>query len=507
MMHQCLILAILDGFGISESAEGNAIAAASTPNLDEIFTSYPTARLKASGEAVGLPEGQMGNSEVGHLNLGAGRIVYQDLLRINNAIEDGSFYQNSVLLSAIRHAKEHNSALHLMGLVSDGGVHSHNTHLYALLKLAQEQGLSKVYIHAFLDGRDAGPRTADRYLRELEEYTRSSGGRVATISGRYYAMDRDHRWERIKKAYDAIVLGRGRRAGSVQDAIQQAYAAGETDEFVVPTVITDDTAGEEPVAVVSPDDAVIFFNFRADRARELTKAFIEEDFNAFEREYVSVFFVSMTEYDKTFQIPVAFPPEMLINTLAEVLSREGLRQLHIAETEKYAHVTFFFNGGREEPYPGEERILVPSPRVSTYDLKPEMSAVEVTDKVVEAVVLQRYDVIILNYANCDMVGHTGDFQAAVKAVEAVDGCIGRLLKAVRDTGSIMVFTSDHGNAEQMRDSSRLHTAHTSNQVPVCLVGEEGCGLRDGILADVAPTILELLGLEIPGEMTAHSLLL
>jgi 2,3-bisphosphoglycerate-independent phosphoglycerate mutase len=503
-MKRTLILAILDGFGISDNKEGNAIAAAHTPNLDYIFSEYPTAVLQAAGEAVGLPEGQMGNSEVGHLNLGAGRIVYQDLTRISKAIRDGSFNSNPALLSAIHHAKQQGSALHLMGLVSDGGVHSHNTHLYALLELAQEQGLRRVYVHAFLDGRDVGPKTADKYLRELEEQTHRSVGKIATISGRYYAMDRDNRWERVKKAYDAMVKGVGRYASSVAEAIQLAYEAGETDEFVTPTVITENS---RPLATIESDDSIIFFNFRADRARQITRAFIESDFTSFKREPMSVFFVSMTEYDRNFQIPVAFPPETIDNTLAEVLSKHGLTQLHIAETEKYAHVTFFFNGGREEPYPGEHRILVPSPKVATYDLMPEMSAVEVTEQVIEAVNSESFDVIVLNYANCDMVGHTGNFHAAVKAVETVDSCVGRLLEVVENRGDVMVITADHGNAEQMRDSSKPHTAHTGNLVPISLISEErGCALKEGILADVAPTILELLGIDKPVEMTGASLI-
>ncbi|CAD6491560.1 MAG: 2,3-bisphosphoglycerate-independent phosphoglycerate mutase [Candidatus Argoarchaeum ethanivorans] len=499
-----ILLTIIDGFGISKHVEGNAIQAASTPTLDAAFSHYPTTTLKAAEEAVGLPKGQMGNSEVGHLNLGAGRIVYQDLTRINKAIKDGSFYQNKIIISALNNAKQHGTSLHIIGLVSDGGVHSHNTHLYALLDLAQEYGLTEVYIHAFLDGRDVGPETAYKYLEELEEYTHRSVGKIATISGRYYAMDRDNRWERIKKAYDAMARGIGRYAKNSSEAIRHAYDTGETDEFVTPTIIT---TNSKPVAIVSDNDSILFFNFRADRARQITVAFIKKDFTYFEREYKPVFFVGMTEYDESFRIPTAFPKQDIENTLAKVVSEHNLTQLRIAETEKYAHVTFFFNGGKEMPVQGEDRILVPSPKVSTYDKKPEMSAYEITEKVVEAIKSQRYDVIILNYANCDMVGHTGDFQAAVKAVETVDLCIARLMDAINMTSSTMIITADHGNAEQMIESSgKPHTAHTCNPVPLTLVSGKKYRLHTGILADVAPTILDLLNIEKPDEMTGKSLL-
>ena len=499
-----LLLTIIDGFGISKRAEGNAIQAANTPTLDAIFSHYPTTTLKAAEEAVGLPGGQMGNSEVGHLNLGAGRVVYQDLTRINKAIKDGSFYQNKTIISALNNAKQHGTSLHIMGLVSDGGVHSHNKHLYALLDLAQQYGLTEVYIHAFLDGRDVGPKTAYKYLEELEEYTHRFVGKIATISGRYYAMDRDNRWERIKKAYDAMAKGIGRYAKNTSEAIWHAYNTGETDEFVTPTIIT---TNSKPAATISDNDSILFFNFRADRARQITMAFIKRDFTLFERDYESVFFVGMTEYDESFKIPTAFPRQDIENTLAKVISEHRLTQLRIAETEKYAHVTFFFNGGKEKPVPGEDRILVPSPKVSTYDKKPGMSAHEVTEKVVEAIKSQRYDVIILNYANCDMVGHTGNFQAAVKAVETVDLCIDRVIDAINTIDGTMILTADHGNVEQMIEySGKPHTAHTCNPVPLTLISRKKYRLHAGILADVAPTILDLLNIEKPGEMTGKSLL-
>ncbi|MHC1572664.1 MAG: 2,3-bisphosphoglycerate-independent phosphoglycerate mutase [Methanosarcinales archaeon] len=508
MGREMVLLTILDGFGLSDEHHGNAILAAHTPNLDRVFSDYPCVRLEAAGDAVGLPPGQMGNSEVGHLNLGAGRVVYQELTRIGRAIEDGSFYQNRALLSAIENVKDRGTCLHLMGLLSDGGVHSHNTHLYALLQLAERNGVSNVCIHAFLDGRDVGPKTADRYLAELEREIDRSVGRIGSISGRYYAMDRDNRWERTNKAFNAIVNGVGLYAESSEEAIRTAYARGESDEFVLPTVIVKDG---KPVCVVSEGDSVIFFNFRADRARQITRAFIDSDFSEFERDYVPIVFVSMTEYDESFKIPVAFPPELIANTLGEVVSRNGLKQLRIAETEKYAHVTFFFNGGVETPFSGEDRVLVPSPKVPTYDLKPEMSAPLVTEKVVEAIRSKQYDLIVLNYANCDMVGHTGNFDATVRAVEAVDLSVGRVAGVIRESGGVMILTADHGNAEQMYETSesgeRLHTAHTSNPVPFSIISQKMYRLRDGILADVAPTILDLLGLERPVEMTGRSLLI
>ncbi len=496
---------ILDGYGISKSREGNAIASARTPNLDRLFSTYPHSELESSGESVGLPEGQMGNSEVGHLNIGAGRIVYQDLTRITKSIRDGDFFRNKELIHAMENVKTNQSSLHLLGLLSDGGVHSHITHLYALLELAKEQGVKKVFVHAFLDGRDVPPKSALTYIEEAEKKMKELGGEFATISGRYYAMDRDKRWERVEKAYDAMAAGNGITAGSAADAIENAYARGETDEFVTPSVIL---KNKRPVSMIADNDSIIFFNFRSDRAREITRAFIEDNFNGFERRsHPNTRFVCLTKYDETFDVTVAFPPESLKNILAEVLSRHHLRQLRIAETEKYAHVTFFFNGGVEVPFEGEDRILVPSPKVPTYDLQPEMSAFPVTGEVVKAVFSGKYDVVILNYANCDMVGHTGIFEAAVKAVEAIDLCIGRVFEAAKKADGLLIITADHGNAEKMIDESGgIHTAHTSNLVPF-LVCEKGIRLGNGILADIAPTLLELLGIEKPDEMTGKSLII
>jgi len=495
---------ILDGCGISDSREGNAIAAARKPNLDRLFSTYPHSKLNSSGESVGLPEGQMGNSEVGHLNIGAGRIVYQDLTRITKSIRKGDFFKNRELLGAIRNVKSHNSSLHLIGLLSDGGVHSHISHIYAILRLAKEQGIKRVYIHAFLDGRDVPPKSALKYIEEAEEKMKELGGEFATVSGRYYSMDRDNRWERVEKAYDALTAGAGETSGNASLAVRNAYERGETDEFVTPTVIL---KGDRPVAVISDNDSIIFFNFRSDRAREITRAFIDENFSAFKRKsHPHTHFVCLTQYDGTFNIPVAFPPEQLKNILAEVLSKHGLKQLRIAETEKYAHVTFFFNGGVEVPVAGEDRILVPSPKVATYDLQPEMSALPVTDEVIKAILSGKYDVIILNYANLDMVGHTGVFGAAVKAVEAIDRCAGRVHDAIKTAGGLLIITADHGNAEKMIDENGgIHTAHTSNPVPF-LICKKDVRPRDGILADIAPTLLEIMGLDKPAEMSGRSLL-
>lgn len=500
-----IILTILDGYGMSESKEGNAITSAKTPNLDRLFSTYPHTTLDASGLSVGLPEGQMGNSEVGHLNIGAGRIVYQDLTRITSSIKDGDFFRNKTLLDAMDNVKKHNSSLHLMGLLSDGGVHSHITHLYALLELAKKQGIKKVYVHAFLDGRDVPPKSALTYIKDAQKKMKELCGEFATISGRYHAMDRDKRWERVEKAYDAMTSGRGIAAENACLAVENAYSSGETDEFVTPTVIIKDG---KPVAQISDKDSVIFFNFRSDRAREITRTFIYSNFSEFKRNsYPHTHFVCLTQYDETFKVPVAFLPESLKNILADVLSRHNLRQLRIAETEKYAHVTFFFNGGIEAPVKGEKRLLVPSPKVATYDLQPEMSAYLVTDEVEKAVASGKYDVIILNYANLDMVGHTGVFDAAVKAVEAIDGCIGRVLDAVNKAGGLLIITADHGNAEQMVDEKGgVHTAHTCDPVPF-LFCEKGVRLRYGILADIAPTLLEILGIEKPEEMTGRSLII
>ncbi|HLB70426.1 MAG TPA: 2,3-bisphosphoglycerate-independent phosphoglycerate mutase [Candidatus Methanoperedens sp.] len=500
-----LLLMILDGYGISEKRTGNAIASAQTPNMDQLFSIYPGSILRASGKAVGLPEGQMGNSEVGHLNIGAGRIVYQDLTRITKSIRERDFSGNRTILDAIANVKKYGSSLHLIGLLSDGGVHSHITHLYALLEIAKSQGIEKVYVHAFLDGRDVPPKSAFEFIKDAENRMQGLGGEFATISGRYYAMDRDRRWDRVEKAYDAMTSGIGLIAGSAYDSVQDAYQRGETDEFVTPSVIS---KKGEPVARISDNDSVIFFNFRSDRAREITGAFIDRSFNGFVRKSCPhTHFVCLTQYDETFNVPVAFPPESLRNILAEVLSSHHLRQFRIAETEKYAHVTFFFNGGIEVPFEGEKRLLVPSPKVATYDLQPEMSAFLVTDEVVKAIASGIYDIIILNYANCDMVGHTGVFEAAVNAVEALDKCTGIVMQEITKAGGLLIITGDHGNAEQMMDETGgIHTAHTTNPVPF-LFCEKGIRLRNGILADIAPTLLEILGIEKPVEMTGGSLII
>ncbi|HHY43090.1 MAG TPA: 2,3-bisphosphoglycerate-independent phosphoglycerate mutase [Thermoanaerobacterales bacterium] len=505
-----LMLMILDGWGLNPKKEANAIYAASTPNFDSLMKQFPNTTLQASGLAVGLPEGQMGNSEVGHLNIGAGRIVYQDFTRVSQDIKSGAFFENHALVWAMDNALKNDKSLHLLGLLSDGGVHSHIEHLKALLDMAKLKNLHKVYLHAFLDGRDVPPANAKKYIHEIEEYMEKIGvGKIATISGRYYAMDRDKRWDRTEKAYNAIVFGEGLKASSATEAVEQSYERKETDEFVVPTVILDENS--QPVATVESGDSIIFFNFRPDRARQLTYAFCNEDFDGFPRKrgFFPVNYVCLTEYDVTIKnAKIAYGPESLDNIFSQVLSNAGLRQLRIAETEKYAHVTFFFNGGVEKAYPGEDRILIPSPKVATYDLKPEMSAYEVADKVIEKIHEDIYDVIILNFANPDMVGHTGIFEAAVKAIEAVDECIGKVVKAIREKGGTVLVTADHGNAEQMLDydTGESHTAHTCNPVPFILMSHKPYKLRHGKLADIAPTILELLNLEKPKEMTGESLL-
>ena len=504
------VLMILDGYGLNENEHGNAVAQAATPVMDKLMKECPFVRGNASGLYVGLPDGQMGNSEVGHLNMGAGRIVYQDLTKITKAIQDGDFFENPELLRACQNAKENHSALHLLGLVSDGGVHSHNGHIYGLLELAKRQGLSKVYVHCFLDGRDTPPASGKDYVQELLDKMAEIGvGEVATVSGRYYAMDRDNRWDRVEKAYNAMVKGEGEKCDDAVKAIAASYEKDVTDEFVLPTVIVKDG---EPVAKISDNDSVIFFNFRPDRAREITRTFCADDFTGFDRgERVKTTYVCFTEYDVT--IPnktVAFVKTEIKNTFGEYLSKCGLTQARIAETEKYAHVTFFFNGGVEAPNPGEDRILVNSPKVATYDLKPEMSAFEVCDKLVDAIKSEKYDVIIINFANPDMVGHTGVEAAAIKAVEAVDVCVGRAVEAVKEMNGQMFICADHGNAEQLIDeeTGEPFTAHTTNQVPFILVGAEGYGLREnGCLADIAPTLLELMGIAQPEEMTGTSLLI
>ena len=501
---------ILDGYGLNENTNGNAVAQAATPVMDKLMAEYPFVKGNASGMAVGLPDGQMGNSEVGHLNMGAGRIVYQDLTKITKAIQDGDFFENKALLAACENVKKNDSALHLFGLVSDGGVHSHNSHIYGLLELAKRQGIEKVYVHCFLDGRDTPPASGKEYVEELEAKMKEIGvGKVASVMGRYYAMDRDNRWDRVEKAYRALVCGEGEQAVSGPEGIQASYDKDTTDEFVLPTVVVEDG---KPVATIKNDDSVIFFNFRPDRAREITRTFCDEAFDGFERgDRVKTTFVCFTEYDVTIENKlVAFVKEEITNTFGEYLSAHGLKQARIAETEKYAHVTFFFNGGVEEPNEGEDRILVKSPKVATYDLKPEMSAYEVCDKLTAAIKSDKYDVIIINFANPDMVGHTGVQEAAIKAVEAVDECVGKAVEALKEVDGQMFICADHGNAEQLIDyeTGEPFTAHTTNPVPFILViADPAYKLRDGgCLADIAPTLIELMGMEQPKEMNGTSLL-
>ena len=510
MKDKVTMLMILDGFGDNKNKDGNAIKLAKTPNIDKLMKKYPNTDIFTSGLHVGLPEGQMGNSEVGHTNIGAGRIVYQELTRITKSIEDGNFFSNPEFIAAIENCKKHNSKLHILGLVSDGGVHSHNRHLYGLLEMAKRRDFENVYVHCFLDGRDTPPASAETYIAELQEKMKEKGiGKIATLSGRFYAMDRDKRWQRVQKCYDALVNGEGEKAGDAIKAIEDSYQKEVFDEFVVPTVICN---GNEPVAKIEENDSVIFFNFRPDRAREITRALVDPNFDGFETKKMNLYFVCFTNYDETMpNVQIAFKKEPLKNTFGEVVSKEGLTQLRIAETEKYAHVTFFFNGGEEKQYPGEDRILVPSPKVETYDLKPEMSAYEVTDKVCEALENDRYDVVILNYANTDMVGHTGSLQAAIKAVETIDECVGRVVKIIEEKKGNLIITADHGNAEQMIDykTGEPHTAHTTNPVPIVLVTDhkEYKLKESGKLADLAPTMLDLMGLQKPEEMTGESLLI
>ena len=502
------MLMILDGFGVNENSEGNAVKLAKIPNINEIMKQYPNTIIHTSGLDVGLPEGQMGNSEVGHTNIGAGRIVYQELTRITKSIEDGDFFSNQELVSAIENCKKNNSKLHVLGLLSDGGVHSHMRHLFAILELAKRKDFEDVYVHCFIDGRDTPPASADGYIAELEEKMKEKGvGKIATISGRFYAMDRDKRWERVKEAYDALVNGEGHRFASATVAIENSYQKEIFDEFVKPSVIC---KNDEPVATIGENDSVIFFNFRPDRAREITRTIVDPDFDGFERKYFKTYFVTFTNYDETLlpYVHIAFKKEEIKNTLGEYISKLGLTQLRIAETEKYAHVTFFFNGGEEKQYEGEDRILIPSPKVETYDMKPEMSAGEVTDKVVDAINSKKYDVIILNYANPDMVGHTGSLEATIKALEFLDGCVKRVVDAIENNDGTLLITADHGNAEQMIDykTGELHTAHTTNPVPLVLIGREDVKLKEGRLADLAPTMLDLMNLEKPAEMTGESLI-
>ena len=503
-MKKPVVLCIMDGFGKNDSEYGNAIAMAKKPNLDKLMSECPMTYIGASGMDVGLPDGQMGNSEVGHTNIGAGRVVYQELTRITKSIEDGDFFNNEALTSAIENAKNNDSSLHLMGLLSNGGVHSHNTHLYGLLNLAKKAGLTKVYVHAFLDGRDVPPSSAKDFVIECEEEMKKIGvGKIATVMGRYYAMDRDNRWDRVEKAYSAMVYGEGEKAVSAPEAVQNSYDKDITDEFVLPTVI-------EGGDTIKENDSVVFFNFRPDRAREITRTLVDEAFDGFERKngFFPLTYICMTQYDATMpNVDVAFKPQSLVNTLGEYISNQGMTQLRIAETEKYAHVTFFFNGGVEKQYENEDRILVNSPKVATYDMQPEMSAYEVCDKCCDAIKSGKYDMIILNFANCDMVGHTGVFNAAVEAVEAVDACVGKVIDAIKEMDGVALITADHGNADKMyEEDGAPFTAHTTNPVPFCVVNYP-CTLREGgKLADIAPTMLKILDLPQPNEMTGKSII-
>ena len=508
MANKPAVLLILDGYGLNDKTEGNAVAMAKTPVMDRLMKECPFVKGNASGMAVGLPDGQMGNSEVGHLNMGAGRIVYQELTRITKEIQDGTFFTNPGLMSAIENCKKNNSSLHMYGLLSDGGVHSHNTHLYGLLELAKRNGLDKVYVHCFLDGRDTPPQSAKEYAEALEDEMAKIGvGKIATVSGRYYAMDRDNNYDRVEKAYDAMVKGIGNEAVSGPAGIQASYDEGVNDEFVVPFVVKENGA---PVATIKDGDSIIFFNFRPDRAREITHVFCDDDFDKFNRgKRMDIKYVCFSDYDPL--IPnkeIAFHKVEVTNTFGEWLASKGMKQARIAETEKYAHVTFFFNGGVENVYEGEDRALINSPKVATYDLKPEMSAVEVCDEAVKRIESGKYDVIVLNFANCDMVGHTGVFDAAKKAVETVDKCLGKVIDAILKSDGIALVTADHGNADQMVDyeTGGAFTAHTTNVVPLVLIGKNDVKLKPGRLADLTPTMLDIMGIEKPSEMTGESLI-
>lgn len=497
-----ILLIILDGFGIGKNPEVDAIAKANKPYIDSLLKTYPWTAISASGEDVGLPIGQMGNSEVGHMNIGAGRIVYQEITRIDRSIRLGDFFTNHTFIASIENVKKNNSALHLIGLLSDGGVHSMNTHLYALLELAKRKGIEKVFVHALLDGRDTPPDSGIKYIKELQDKIKEIGiGNIATVMGRYYGMDRDNRWDRTEKAYRAITEGIGVNASDVIDAIAKSYKQKVMDEFVLPIVIHKDNS---PIGKVQDTDSVIFFNFRSDRARQLTRVFIDDGFDKLNRRKLDINFSSMTQYDEEFKYPIAFPSQYLTKTLGEIVSELGMKQLRIAETEKYAHVTFFFSGGREEPFKGEDRILIPSPRdVATYNLKPEMSAFQVTDKMLEVLDTRKYDLIVLNYANCDMVGHSGKMDAAIKAVEAIDKCLSKIIPAALKNEYIPIVTADHGNVDKMiDDDGGPHTAHTTNLVPFILIKDDFKGnMREGgKLADIAPTILELMKINKPKEM-------
>jgi 2,3-bisphosphoglycerate-independent phosphoglycerate mutase len=502
-------LIILDGFGCRSEVKGNAVAQSKKPNFDRLWKEFPHAHMFASGEAVGLPDGQMGNSEVGHTNIGAGRVVYQNLTRVSIAIREGEFAQNETFLGAVDHVKKHDTALHLFGLLSDGGVHSHIDHMFALLRLAKDHDLKKVYVHAFLDGRDVGPKTAETYIQETLEKMKEYGvGEFATISGRYYSMDRDKRWERVEKSYRAMVYGEGPSYSNPIDVVKDSYEHGIFDEFVLPSVVTKEDG--QPVATIQDNDAVIFYNFRPDRAIQISNTFTNEDFRSFDRgpkHPKNLHFVCLTHFSETVQGYVAFKPTNLDNTFGEVLAQNGLKQLRIAETEKYPHVTFFFNGGREEKFPGEERILINSPKVATYDLQPEMSAYEVTDALLKEIHDDKFDAIILNFANPDMVGHSGMLEPTIKAIETVDECLGKVIDAILEKDGVAIITADHGNADEVITlEGNPMTAHTTNPVPVILT-KHGVELRDGgVLADLAPTLLQLLGLEQPKEMTGKTII-
>ncbi len=506
-MKKPIALIIMDGFGESKIAEGNAILSAKTPNLDRLVKEYPNTLINASGMDVGLPDGQMGNSEVGHTNIGAGRIVYQDLTRVTKSINDGDFFENEVLVKLMDNAKD--KALHILGLLSDGGVHSHIDHIKGFIKMAKDKGVKDVFVHAFTDGRDVSPTSAMEFVDDLQDYMTEVGvGKFASVSGRYYAMDRDKRWERVKLSYEAMVNGEGNTASSIKEAIEKSYADGKNDEFVVPTVILENNA---PIGLIKEGDSVAFANFRPDRAREITRAIVDEEFSGFERNYIKTMFVCLTTYDITIKnVEVAFKPQSLENTLGEYLAKNGKTQLRTAETEKYAHVTFFFNGGVEEPNENEDRLLVPSPDVATYDLKPEMNANELTEKVLAEIEKDKYDFIVLNYANPDMVGHTGVIDAAIKAIETVDSCVGKVVDKVLQKGGSAIITADHGNAELMIDpeTKTTVTAHSTNPVPFIIVGEDkSLTLKEGgRLSDIAPTVLDMMNLEKPAEMTGNSLI-
>lgn len=514
MAKQPVCLIILDGYGINPKADGNAIKSAKTPNLDKYFAQYPNTTLQASGMAVGLPDGQMGNSEVGHTNIGAGRVVYQELTRITKSIKDGDFFENDVLKGAVENCKKNDSSLHFIGLLSNGGVHSHIEHLFGLIELAKKNGLSKVYIHPIMDGRDVSPTSGVEFIKELQNKLSEIGvGKIATVSGRYYAMDRDNNWNRVVKAYNAMVKSEGNTTDNIVAEIEKSYVTKDengaliTDEFIVPTVVMENGA---PVAKIQANDSVVCFNFRPDRAREITRTFVDEEFSGFEREFFPLYYVCMTQYDASMpNVNVAFKPQVLRNTFGEYISKKGLKQLRIAETEKYAHVTFFFNGGVENVYEGEDRKLIASPKVATYDMQPEMSAYLVADACVDLINEDKYDCIILNFANCDMVGHTGVFDATVKAVEAVDECLGKVVDALMAHNAKVLITADHGNADMMIDyeTNGVFTAHTTNPVPLIVIGAGDIKLKEGKLCDLTPTMLDLMNLDKPEEMTGESLVL